>query len=422
MSQLDTAELKLPDGKITSFPIIKSTIGESAIDVSALYKQTGMFTFDPGFLSTASCQSKITYIDGDKGILMHRGYKIADLAANSDFISVAYALIYGDLPNDSNKANFERNLVSKMFVAQNIKNLITAFGKTAHPMAIMMGSLSLLASENAEHYDPSDSRTVDEAGIDLIAKTNAIGAYVYRFLNDLPEVKINVNETFIQNLTKMMFDGTKIYKHKEILEDTFDKILILHADHEQNASTSTLRIVASTEANIYASAAAGFAALWGPLHGGANEAVIKMLHEIGSISEIPAYMVRAKDKNDSFRLMGFGHRVYKNYDPRAAVLKGSCDAILDSVHADEETEILKIAKCLEQTALEDKYFIDRKLFPNVDFYSGIIYEALEIPSSYFTVIFGMARSAGWAAQTRESMSEKDRKISRPRQVYIGDVK
>jgi citrate synthase len=418
---MSNAVLTLPNGAKIDLPIINSTLGESAIDVSSLYKNSGYFTYDLGFLSTASCKSTITFIDGEKGILLHRGYKIADLCQKSNFTSLFYALLWGDLPNETEFSTFKKDLVSKMILDEEVKNVICTFSKEAHPMAIMMAGISALSAKYGENYNPYDVKKIDATAIDSVAKICTIGAFVFRYINNLDykNFKTDLSLNFQENLVKMMFEGTESYKHLDILTSAINKILILHADHEQNASTSSVRLVASTDVNIYASMVAGFAALWGPLHGGANEAVIEMLNEIKTVNRIPEFIEKAKDKNSSFRLMGFGHRVYKNYDPRASVLKSSCDQILSSLNAGSENEILKVAKELEKIALSDDYFIQRKLFPNVDFYSGIIYKALGMQSSFFTVVFGMARSAGWASQIKESMLDAGKKISRPRQVYIG---
>jgi citrate synthase len=418
------ATLTLPGGKSCEFPIIKATIGEDAMDVSALYKQTGMFTYDPGFLSTASCKSSITYIDGEAGILLHRGYTIADLAEKSDFTSVAYALLFGDLPSKVEKKEFSRKLVSNMYLDEEVKKTILGFTRESHPMAIMMAAISVLSAKYGANYEPYKEESINECSIQLIAKTASIGAFVYRYITNLEELsgQANQNKTFEENLIEIMFEGTGIFSYREILHTAINKLLILHADHEQNASTSAVRLVASTDVNIYAACVAGFAALWGPLHGGANEAVVNMLHGIGKRENIASAVEKAKDKNNPFRLMGFGHRVYKNYDPRAKVLKSSCDEILKAIGAsNKNSEILEIAKQLEEIALSDKYFAERKLFPNVDFYSGIIYEALGMKSSFFTVVFGMARTAGWVSQVKESMLDSAKKISRPRQVYTGNI-
>ena len=417
----NNAILTLPNGTEVEFPIVNSTLGESALDISTLYKKTGYFTYDLGFVSTASCKSSITFIDGEKGILLHRGYQIADLCQNSTFTSLFYALLYGGLPSTSEQSEFSAELISKMKVDEEVKNVILSFSNKMHPMAIMMGAISMLSAKYHTSYDAYNEGKINQTAVDCVAKICAIGAFVFRYINNLDlTIKADSSISFEENLVKMMFEGTKTYKHSKVLVNTVNKILILHADHEQNASTSSVRLVASTDVNIYASMVAGFAALWGPLHGGANEAVIEMLEEIGTTNRIPEFIEKAKDKTSSFRLMGFGHRVYKNYDPRATVLKSSCDEILSAIGTEEETEALKVAKELEKIALSDEYFISRKLFPNVDFYSGIIYKALGMQSSFFTVIFGMARSAGWASQVKESMLDKDKKISRPRQVYTGN--
>jgi citrate synthase len=416
------AILSLPNGKTAEFPIIQSTIGESGVDVSTLLKQTGHFTYDFGFLSTASCKSSITYIDGDEGILLHRGYTIADLCNKESFSALFFALLYGDLPSKEQEDNFNAQLLSLMVLDDEVKNVISTFRRNAHPMAMMMAGISMLSSKYASKYSAYDENSINETAIDCVAKVCTMGAFVFKYTNELDfKHEINKELTFEENLVNIMFSGTEIYKHKEILTKAINKILILHADHEQNASTSSVRLVASTDVNIYASVVAGFAALWGPLHGGANEAVINMLDDISTVDRIPEFIAKAKSPESPFRLMGFGHRVYKNYDPRASVLKSSCDEILSAVGASKQNESLQIAKELERIALSDSYFIDRKLFPNVDFYSGIIYKALGMQSSFFTVMFGMGRVAGWTAQAKESMLDKAKKISRPRQIYTGNI-
>ena len=417
---MEKASLNI-ENKLFDLPLINSTIGEDALDISTLYKNSGLFTYDPGFVSTASCKSEITFIDGEKGILLHRGYKIADLSENATFASLFYALLHGDLPAENDKKIFEKSLISSMILDDEVKNIILTFSKTAHPMAIMMAAISMLSSKYGANYNPYEAETIVKTSIDCVGKICTIGAFVFRYISDLTlEIEPTNNAlSFEENLVNMMFKDTPIFKHKNTLVKAINKILILHADHEQNASTSSVRLVASTDVNIYASMVAGFAALWGPLHGGANEAVINMLKEIGSIERIPEFIEKAKDKNNPFRLMGFGHRVYKNYDPRATVLKSSCDEILEVASTSEEMHILEIAKELEKIALNDPYFVERKLFPNVDFYSGIIYKALGMKSSFFTVVFGMGRSAGWASQVKEAMNDSAKKISRPRQVYVG---
>lgn len=405
------------------FPVVKATIGEDAIDIASLYKQTDMFTYDPGFVSTASCKSSITYIDGDKGILLHRGYDIADLAKNTTFTSLFYALLFGDLPIESEKKNFEAKLLASLTIEQGIKDLIHSFSKDDHPMSIMMAATAMLAGKCGSRYNPYDIPSIDETAIDAVGKVAIIAAYVFRFTSGLGETKYRVDSgrSFEENIVNLIFDGTDIVHHQDVLSSTFNQILILHADHEQNASTSSVRLVASTDVNIYASIAAGFAALWGPLHGGANEAVINMLNKIGKLENISSFIEMTKDKTSNVRLMGFGHRVYKNYDPRATVLKSSCDKVLSVISSKSQNERLEIAKKLEEIALSDPYFIERKLFPNVDFYSGIIYTALGFKSNFFTVIFGMARTAGWASQIKEAMMDENKRISRPRQVYVGEI-
>jgi citrate synthase len=419
----NVAKLEI-DGKVLELPIKTSSLGENGIDISSLYKQTGYFTFDPGFISTAACESSITYIDGNTGILRHRGYDIQDLADKVEFVDLVYLLLYEELPNPIKKGIFDQKLVSLMNLPEGVKNLVRNFDKNAHPMAIMMSGLSYLSSIYEVDYNPNSLESVDSHCLNSIAKSLTLGAFIYRYISDQKEVKSSSDFSFIENFVRMMFGEGVRNEDMELLKLVFNKILILHADHEQNASTSTARVVASTNSNVLASVVAGFAALWGPLHGGANEEVINMLEEIKTKDRIPEFIERAKDKNDPFRLMGFGHRVYKSYDPRAAVLKSSCDQILEkySTQHPEVLELLDIAKELEKIALNDDYFKARNLFPNVDFYSGLIYKSMNIPSRFYTVIFGVSRTAGWVAQIKESLMSGDRKISRPRQIYTGEKK
>ncbi|MDA8561669.1 citrate synthase [Gammaproteobacteria bacterium] len=409
---------KLSVNNITSeLNILSGSLGADVIDVSSLFK-TGCYTYDPGFLSTASCESKITFIDGEKGILLYRGYPIDQLALNSNFIEVCYLLLHGELPNETEYTEFYKTVNSHTMLHEQLRNFFNGFRRDAHPMAIMVGVVGALSSfyhnklniKNPEHRALSALR--------LIAKMPTIAAMCFKYSLGQPFMPPKNSLSYAENFLHMMF-GTPCeeYKPNPILSKALDKIFILHADHEQNASTSTVRLAGSTGANPFACISAGIAALWGPAHGGANEAALNMLKEIGDISNIPKYIERAKDPNDSFRLMGFGHRVYKNYDPRAKVMRTTCYEVLETVGANEDP-LFKIAMELERIALEDPYFIDRKLYPNVDFYSGITLSAIGIPTNMFTVIFALARTIGWIAHWNEMISSPYR-LSRPRQLYTG---
>jgi citrate synthase len=414
----DFAELKIGD-KTYDLPIKKATIGQNVVDVSKLYSSTGYFTFDPGFMSTASCESSITYIDGDLGILRHRGYDIKNLAEKSDFLEVSYLLLHGELPGKKQHEDFTSRVLHHSLVNEQLRNLFRAFRHSAHPMAMM---LSAVGSLSAFYHDVLDVRNAEErelAAIRMIAKMPTIAAMAYKYSIGQPFIYPNNNLGFTENFLHMMFaTPCEEYKVNPVLSKALDKIFILHADHEQNASTSTVRLSGSSGANPFACVSAGIASLWGPAHGGANEAVINMLHEIGSPDRIPEFIAKAKDKNSGFRLMGFGHRVYKNYDPRATVLRETCKEVLAEL-GQLQNPILQIAMELERIALSDEYFIERKLYPNVDFYSGIIYQAMNIPSQMFTVLFAVARTVGWVAQWKEMQEDESQKISRPRQLYTG---
>jgi citrate synthase len=418
MKDKEEAELIIGNAKYT-LPIKKSTIGPDVIDISNLYNESGYFTYDPAFMSTAACTSSITFIDGEKGILKHRGYDIKDLALNCEFLEIAYLLLEDDLPNKDQYKDFKESIFHHSLVNEQLRNLFNAFRYSAHPMAI---TLSAIGSLSALYYDSlgiNSDKDRDIAAIRIIAKMPTIAAMSYKFSIGQPFIYPKNNLGFVENFLHMMFSTPcEEYKVPEIFAKALNKIMILHADHEQNASTSSVRIVGSTGAHPFACIGAGIASLWGPSHGGANEAVINMLHEIGSIDKIPYYINRAKDKNDPFKLMGFGHRVYKNYDPRAEILRKTCAEILTEL-GQIDNPILKIAIELETIALSDNYFIERKLYPNVDFYSGIIYEIMGIPPKMFTVMFAVARTAGWIAQWKEMISDSTNKISRPRQLYSG---
>ncbi|MGI4775571.1 MAG: citrate synthase [Janthinobacterium lividum] len=416
-----SAQLKIGDQSY-EFPIKKASIGQNVIDVSKLYDSTGYFTFDPGFMSTASCQSSVTYIDGDLGILRHRGYDIEDLAEKSNFIEVSYLLLNGELPNKEQYESFNDKVSHHSLVNEQLRNLFRGFRHSAHPMAMV---LSAVGSLSAFYHDVLDVRNAEErelGAIRMIAKMPTIASMAYKYSIGHPFIYPNNNYSFAENFLHMMFaTPCEQYKVNPVLSKALDKIFILHADHEQNASTSTVRLAGSSGANPFACISAGIASLWGPAHGGANEAVINMLKKIGSPERIPEFITKAKDKSSGFRLMGFGHRVYKNYDPRATVLRETCKEVLAELGQLQNNPLMQIAMELEKIALNDQYFIERKLYPNVDFYSGIIYQAMNIPSQMFTVIFAVARTIGWMAQWKEMQEDHEQKINRPRQLYTGYV-
>ena len=406
-------------GRTWDLPIHSGSIGPKVIDVRRLYADTGYFTYDPGFTSTGSCDSKITYIDGDAGILLHRGYKIEDLAEKCDFMEVCYLLLHGELPNATQKHDFEHAITYHTMLHEQLTYFYRGFRRDAHPMAIMVGVVGALSAFYHDSTDISDPHQRMIASHRLIAKMPTIAAMAYKFSVGQPFMYPRNDLGYAANFLHMTFAvPSEEYKVSPVLARAMDQIFILHADHEQNASTSTVRIAGSSGANPFACIAAGIASLWGPAHGGANEAVLNMLQEIGSKDRIPEFIERAKDKNDPFRLMGFGHRVYKNYDPRATVMRKSCHDVLDDLGVKDEP-LLDLAMELERIALEDDYFAEKKLFPNVDFYSGIILKALGLPTSMFTVLFAVARTVGWVAQWKEMIEDPNQKISRPRQLYSG---
>lgn len=419
MSKTNKEAKLIIDGKeITSLPIIQGTEGPDVIDISKLYATSKHFTYDPGFMATASCNSKITYIDGDNGILMHRGYKIEDLAEHCSFLEVAYLLLEGELPNPQQKELFENNIKHHSMVHEQLHFLCRGFPRNAHPMAMMVGAFSSLSSCYHDSLDIYNPEQREISALRMIAKAPTLGAMAYKYSIGHPFMNPLNKYDYAGNFLHMMFSvPAEEYQLNPIIAKAINKIFILHADHEQNASTSTVRLAGSSGANPFACIGAGVASLWGPAHGGANEAVINMLDEIGDANNIPKFIAKAKDKNDHFKLMGFGHRVYKNYDPRAAVLRSSCHEVLKELKANDHH--LEIAMNLEEIALKDEYFIERKLFPNVDFYSGIIYRALNIPPQMFTVLFAIARTAGWVAQWKEMIEDPSTKIGRPRQLYTG---
>lgn len=405
-------------GESVQLPVKDGTIGPSVIDVRNLYAQTGHFTFDPSFTATGSCKSRITYIDGEKGILLHRGYAIEELAAKSSFLGVAHALLYGDLPTKTEKEKFIHEITHHTMVDEKLRLFFRGFEKSSHPMAMMCSVVAALSAFYHDSLDIWDPDQRDLSAKRLIAKIPTLAAMTYKYSIGQPFVYPRNDLSYAGNFLHMCFSvPAENYEINPILEDAMDKIFILHADHEQNASTSTVRIAGSSQANPFACMAAGIACLWGPSHGGANQAVLEMLEEIGTKDRIPEFIKRAKDKDDPFRLMGFGHRVYKNFDPRANVLKKNADQVLADLGVNDP--MLEIAMELEKIALEDEYFVERKLFPNVDFYSGIILRAMGFPTSMFTVLFAVARTVGWVSQWKEMIEEPSLRIGRPRQLYTG---
>ena len=405
---------------VTEFPVISGSLGPDVIDIRKLYGTTDQFTYDPGFTSTASCESKITYIDGEKGILLHRGYPIDELAENSDFLETCYLLLYGDLPNQEQKDKFVHDITYHSMLHEQLAQFYRGFRRDAHPMAILVGVVGALSAFYHDSTDIDDPHQRMVASYRLIAKMPTIAAWAYKYSIGQPFMYPRNDLTYAENFLHMMFAvPCEIYEINPIVSKAMDRILILHADHEQNASTSTVRTAGSSGANPFACIAAGIASLWGPAHGGANEAVLNMLSEIGEVENVEKALQRAKDPDDNFRLMGFGHRVYKNYDPRAKVMMATCHEVLDELGVNDP--LLELAMKLEKIALSDPYFVDRKLYPNVDFYSGIILRALGFPVSMFTVIFALARTVGWVAQWNEMIEDPSQKITRPRQLYTGQT-
>ena len=406
-------------GDSLDLPRLQGTIGPDVVDIRRLYSDLGCFTYDPGFVATASCASRLTYIDGEAGILLHRGYPIQQLAENSTFPEVAFLLLNGELPSARELSDFENALKRYSMIHDQLTRLFSGFRRDAHPMAIMVGVVGALSAFYHDSLDIDDPRHRMVASYRLIAKMPTIAAMAYKYSIGQPFMYPRNALSYAENFLHMMFGvPTEEYEVNPVLAKAIDRIFILHADHEQNASTSTVRLAGSSGANPFACIAAGIACLWGPAHGGANEAVLAMLGEIGAVENIPQFIDRAKDRDDSFRLMGFGHRVYKNYDPRAAVLRESAHAVLEELGVGNEP-LLELAMELERIALDDEYFVERKLFPNVDFYSGIIFRAIGIPVSMFTVMFALARTVGWIAQWKEMIEDPDQRIGRPRQLYTG---
>ena len=407
------------NGKTFEFPVVEGTEKELAIDIKTLRATTGMITLDPGYKNTGSCESAITFLDGEKGILRYRGYSIEELAEKADFLEVAYLLIFGELPNQEQLHQFHEDIKAESHVDEEMKKIIDAFPKSAHPMGVIASLTSALIAFNPTSVNVSSEKAMYHAIVRLLAKFPVLVAWTHRKRMGLPLDYGDDSLGYVENIHKMMFKKpNREYRKNDVEIEALDKLLILHADHEQNCSTSTVRIVGSSHAGLFASISAGISALWGPLHGGANQAVLEMLEAIAADDgDTKKYMGKAKDKDDPFRLMGFGHRVYKNFDPRARIIKKAADGVLGALG--KEDPILDIAKGLEREALEDPYFVERKLYPNVDFYSGIIYRALGIPVEMFTVMFALGRLPGWIAQYRE-MRLRGEPIGRPRQVYIGE--
>jgi citrate synthase len=402
-----------------SFPLLRGTLGPAAVDISSLYKEAGIFTYDPGFMATAACHSAITYIDGEQGILMYRGYPIEQLATKASFLEVAYLLLYGELPNERELVDFEDVITRHTMLNERLRKFLDGFHYDAHPMAMLCGVVGSLSAFYHDSVDIHDYQHREISAHRLIAKLPTIAAAAYKHNVGEPIMYPRNDLRYCANFMHMMFaTPCEDYKPGRIAEKALNLLFILHADHEQNASTSTVRLAGSSGANPFACVAAGIASLWGPAHGGANEAVIDMLQQIGDVANVRTYMDKAKDKDDPFRLMGFGHRVYKNYDPRAKIIREVCHQVLEEL-ADSNNPLFELAMRLEEIALSDDYFVERKLYPNVDFYSGIIYRALGIPRSMFTAMFAIARTVGWVSHWMEMMADPSNRIGRPRQIYQG---
>jgi len=408
-------------GKTVDLPVMEGSVGPKVIDIRKLYGATDMFTYDPGFTSTASCESKITYIDGDAGMLLYRGYPIEELARSSDFEEVCYLLLYGELPNKAEREKFVRGITYHTMVHEQLREFFRGFRRDAHPMAVMCGVVGALSAFYHDSTDINDPHQRMVATHRLVAKMPTIAAMAYKYSTGQPFVYPRNDLGYAENFLHMMFAvPAEPYTIDPIMSRAMDRIFTLHADHEQNASTSTVRLAGSSGANPFACIAAGIACLWGPAHGGANEAVLTMLQEIGSKDRVAEYVKKAKNKDDNFRLMGFGHRVYKNYDPRAKIMQETCHEVLGAL-GKQDDPLLELAMELERIALEDDYFVEKKLYPNVDFYSGIILRAMGFPTSMFTVLFAVARTVGWVAQWNEMIEDPLQKIGRPRQLYTGPV-
>jgi citrate synthase len=413
----DTAKITLGDTTVEN-PVLKGTVGPDVVDIRKFYAQTGAFTYDPGFTSTASCESQITYIDGDEGVLLHRGYAIGDLAEHSSFMETCYLLLNGELPNAAELEEFDTTITRHTMLHEQLATFYRGFRRDAHPMAVMcgvVGALSAFYHDSTEIHDPRQRMIASHR---LIAKMPTIAAMAYKYSIGQPFVYPNNSLSYTGNFLRMTFGvPAEPYEVNPVVGRALDRIFILHADHEQNASTSTVRLAGSSGANPFACIAAGIACLWGPAHGGANEAALNMLREIGRPERIPEYIARAKDKDDPFRLMGFGHRVYKNYDPRATVMQKTVREVFAALKVNDP--VFEVALQLEEMALSDPYFIEKKLFPNVDFYSGVILSAIGFPTTMFTALFALARTVGWVAQWNEMISDPAQKIGRPRQLYTG---
>jgi citrate synthase len=409
-------------GKSVEYPLMDGTVGPQVVDIRKLYGDLGIFTYDPGFLSTASCESKITFIDGDAGVLLYRGYPIEELAEHSDHMETSYLLLYGDLPTAEQKRKFEHDITYHTMVHDQMTAMVRGFRRDAHPMAVMCGMVGALSAFYHDSTDINDPRQREVASHRLIAKVPTLAAMAYKYSCGQPFVFPRNDLKYAENFLRMTFAvPAEDYKANPVLAKAMDRILILHADHEQNASTSTVRLSGSSDANPFACIAAGIASLWGPAHGGANQAVLEMLAEIGNADKIGEFIRQVKDKSSHVKLMGFGHRVYKNFDPRAKIMRETCHQVLDELGAKNEP-LLKLAMELERIALEDDYFVSRKLYPNVDFYSGIILRAMGFPVAMFTVLFAVARTVGWIAQWKEMIEDPTRKIGRPRQLFTGATK
>jgi citrate synthase len=414
------AKLEL-EGKKTTMPVRHGTLGPDVVDVGKLYRDTGCFTYDPGFTSTANCVSRITYIDGDKGVLLYRGYPIDQLAEQSNFLETCYLLLYGDLPSKQQMDTYRNTITRHTMLHEQMARFFTGFRRDAHPMAVMVAVVGALSAFYHDSTDINDPRQRAIASHRMIAKMPTIAAMAYKYSIGQPFIYPRNDLDFTANFLQMCFAiPCEPYVVNPILTKALDRIFILHADHEQNASTSTVRLAGSSGANPFACIAAGIACLWGPAHGGANEAALNMLTEIGTVDRIPEFVAKAKDKNSGFRLMGFGHRVYKNYDPRAKVMQKTCHEVLDALGIKDEP-LLAVAMELERIALQDEYFIEKKLYPNIDFYSGITLRALVFPVSMFTVLFAIARTVGWVSQRTEMIEDPEQRIGRPRQLYAGPV-
>ena len=419
MSTNDKAVLTYGDGKTAEFPVLKGSIGPDVIDIRSLYAKTGQFTYDPGFLSTASCSSKITYIDGDEGVLLYRGYPIEQLAEHCDFLEVCYLLLNGELPDAAHNKEFVNTITRHTMVHDQMTRFFQGFRRDAHPMAVLVGTVGAMSAFYHDSLDINNPEHRKVSAMRLIAKLPTMVAMAYKYNVGQPFTYPRNDMSYTANFMRMMFAvPAEDYKVNDVLVRALDRIFILHADHEQNASTSTVRLSGSSGANPFACVAAGIACLWGPAHGGANEAALNMLEQIGDVSKVGDFITKAKDKNSGVKLMGFGHRVYKNYDPRAKLMRETCHEVLDALGLQND-RLFKLAMALEKIALEDDYFVQRKLYPNVDFYSGIVQRALGIPTSMFTCIFALARTVGWIAQWQEMIADPEYKIGRPRQMYEG---